>query len=298
MKKNIWCFMKLKSRGFTLVELLVVISIIALLLAVLMPALSKAREQARSITDRTQLSQWGKCYFLYSYDSGGRMPVYSGGSAGGSPEGSIFTATLAKYCSDVKKIRMCPSASLPNKIPALLCGTKSYYGDTTHAWYLDKTETTSWFNDDWGMASYVENSWIRRATDKVAQAAKDGKISYLKMSDLQSYCWGRFDTGVSSEIPLLLDGRHNNFWPQTDAVIRVNRIAGQEYTKQKEWFSLGAAIMKRHQSNGVNVVFLDSSARYVDIIQLWSLRWHSKWEMGTVNSNMDKIKRDTARIVW
>jgi prepilin-type N-terminal cleavage/methylation domain-containing protein/prepilin-type processing-associated H-X9-DG protein len=66
-------FWKMKNKGFTLVELLVVISIIAILLAVLMPALNKAKLQASAIVCTTNVRALSMGWFLYTGDNNGKL---------------------------------------------------------------------------------------------------------------------------------------------------------------------------------------------------------------------------------
>ncbi|HBG25635.1 MAG: hypothetical protein A2Y10_15975 [Planctomycetes bacterium GWF2_41_51] len=63
----------MKKSGFTLVELLVVISIIAILLAVLMPALSKAKLQASAIICLTDVKTLSTAWFMYVGDNNGKI---------------------------------------------------------------------------------------------------------------------------------------------------------------------------------------------------------------------------------
>ena len=68
-----------KRKGFTLIELLVVISIISVLLTIIIPAMSTARDQAKSAVCRTRMKQLSFGWFMYSTENVDRL---MGGYAG------------------------------------------------------------------------------------------------------------------------------------------------------------------------------------------------------------------------
>ena len=142
------------KKHFTLIELLVVIAIIAILAAMLLPALSAARERARSANCVSKLKQIGLAENLYSGDNKDSIAAFEGG---GNYEwtwmrkladwpyerlmlGGYFGSTFASVdditTNDKANCYKCPSDSA--NFDDAIFGSTSYYGlfigDDSAAW--------------------------------------------------------------------------------------------------------------------------------------------------------------------
>lgn len=246
----------MNRKAFTLIELLVVIGVISVLMMLLLPALSRARDQARTIKCAAGLQQIGRAYRTYLTETGKDLK-YEGGI-------KFWFTYLAPYLG-AKDYKTSPELNEEGTMRIIWCPatrtrpvSSAGAGSAEYRWRYHPSGVQV-------EGSYTINSWV-------APWLFPDFDTYYQAN--RAYYWMNITSRVEEDIPLICDGvwvdatpdftpsqKYDNFdpspgWPVSFPATHMQRIVVDRHNRQE------------------NVLFLDSHVQLAPLEKMWSLPWN------------------------
>lgn len=302
-----------KSRpGFSLVELLVVVGILAVLVSILIPVVSRAKKQARNVQCLANLRSLETALIGFintNKHSVDYAPVSTTIATAPTNRTSLTWegALRPMYSNDA--VRVCPEASSPSDKPL---GTATLAHGTQKPILPTPTPDDTYSYGSYGINGYLYYQNPAQGPPIKAPPAITAGVQHVAgatvnnmatrwFEDVTTLDGGAVPTasvpfknvvlppgfGTSGSVPAFGDCIDLDAWPASDGGGTYDPTPTKNYSLgtgdpgNAKGHSLGRFCLARHP-HGVNIVFLDGHATTVPWAELWRLRWNKAFVPVTV----------------